>query len=140
VVQKLTELGVDRIIPLVADRSVVRRSGPRAEHALARMRRAAREAAAQSRRSWLPEVTEQVTLSAFARAVESAGGHPALAELGGDPPSLERPVVAVGPEGGWSDAERARCEARVGLGDAVLRATLLAGLRSALVAGAGHQP
>jgi RsmE family RNA methyltransferase len=89
-----------------------------------------------------------VTLSAFARAVESAGGHPALAELGGDPPSLERPVVAVGPEGGWSDAERELCRARVGLGDAVLRAetaavaagTLLAGLRSALVAGAGHQP
>ena len=147
VAQKLTELGVDRIVPLVADRSVVRWSGPRAERALERLRRAAREAAAQSRRSWLPEVAEPVTLAVFAREVEAAGGHLALAELGGDPPSLERPVVAVGPEGGWSDAERELCGARVGLGDAVLRAetaavaagTLLAGLRSALVGGVASQ-
>jgi len=40
VAQKLTELGVDRIVPLVADRSVVRWSGPRAERALERLRRA----------------------------------------------------------------------------------------------------
>ena len=147
VVQKLTELGVDRMVPLVADRSVVLWSGPRADNALKRMRRAAREAAAQSRRSWLPEVAEPVSLSVFAGAVEAAGGHLALAELGGDPPSLERPVVAVGPEGGWSDAERELCRARVGLGDAVLRAetaavaagTLLAGLRSALVGGVAGQ-
>jgi len=146
-VQKLTELGVDRIVPLVADRSVVRWSGPRAERALERLRRAAREAAAQSRRSWLPEVAEPVTLAVFVREVEAAGGHLALAELGGDPPSLERPAVAVGPEGGWSDAERELCGATVGLGDAVLRAetaavaagTLLAGLRSALVGGVASQ-
>ena len=36
-------------------------------------------------------------------------------------PPLERPVLAVGPEGGCSDAERELVAARVSLGDAVLR-------------------
>lgn len=144
-VQKLTELGVDRMVPLVTDRSVVRWSGPRADRAMVRLRRVAREAAAQSRRSWLPDVAEPVTLSAFAGLVRAAGGHLALADPDGRPPTLERPVVAVGPEGGWSDAERELVAARVTLGDAILRTetaavaagTLLAGLRSALVGGVG---
>jgi 16S rRNA (uracil1498-N3)-methyltransferase len=109
----------------------------------------AREAAAQSRRSWLPEVAEPLALSEFARQVSAAGDQVALADRDGQPPSLERPVVAIGPEGGWSEAERDLGLARVALGDAVLRAetaavaagTLLAGLRSSLVGGlAGHSP
>ena len=144
VVQKLTELGVDRIVPLATDRSVVRWSGDRAEHALERLRRVAREAAAQSRRTWLPEVAEPLGLGAFAQEVGAAGGQLVLADQDGEPPTLERPSVAVGPEGGWSDAERAMGLARVTLGDGVLRAetaavaagTLLAGLRASLVADA----
>ena len=144
VVQKLTELGVDRIVPLATDRSVVRWSGDRAEHALERLRRVAREAAAQSRRTWLPEVAEPLGLGAFAQEVGAGGGQLVLADQDGDPPTLERPSVAVGPEGGWSDAERAMGLARVTLGDGVLRAetaavaagTLLAGLRASLVADA----
>lgn len=149
VVQKLTELGVDRIVPLVTERSVVVWSGSRADRALGRLRKVAREAAAQSRRSWLPEVAEPLALSEFARQVSAAGDQVALADRDGQPPSLERPVVAIGPEGGWSEAERDLGLARVALGDAVLRAetaavaagTLLAGLRSSLVGGlAGHSP
>ena len=55
VVQKLTELGVDRIVPIHAARSVVRWDGERGERAVARLTRVAREAAAQARRTWLPE-------------------------------------------------------------------------------------
>lgn len=143
VVQKLTELGVDRIVPLATDRSVVRWTGVRADRALERLRRVAREAAAQSRRSWLPVVAPPLTLAAFEREVSAAGGRLALADRDGGPPSLDHPALAVGPEGGWSDAERSLGLDEVALADAVLRAetaavaagTLLAGLRASLVAG-----
>src|SRR5665213_1396503 len=49
VVQKLTELGVDRIVPILTARSVVRWEGERATKAVERLRRVAREGAAQSR-------------------------------------------------------------------------------------------
>jgi 16S rRNA (uracil1498-N3)-methyltransferase len=145
VVQKLTELGVDRIVPLSSDRAVVRWSGLRGDRALERLRRVAREAAAQSRRSWLPEVAEPLSVVSFAHQVSAAGGELALADPAGRPPALTRPVVAVGPEGGWSDAERSLGLPRVTVGDAILRAetaavaagTLLAGLRACLVAGVG---
>src|ERR1700722_5793986 len=56
VVQKLTELGIDRVVPLVSERSVVRWSGARGQGAVARLRRGAREAAGsgcpRSARSW----------------------------------------------------------------------------------------
>ena len=69
-VQKLTELGVDRIVPLVAARSVVRWTGDRGEAVVARWRRVAREAAMQSRRAWLPAVEGAVS---FGEAVGWAG-------------------------------------------------------------------
>jgi 16S rRNA (uracil1498-N3)-methyltransferase len=137
-VQKLTELGVDRIVPLVADRGVVRWQGARQASALDRLRRIAREAAAQSRRAWLPEVGPLHTLGEL---TGEAGGQLALAERGGEPPSLDLPVVAVGPEGGWSERELGLGLPVVGLGDQVLRAetaavaagTLLGALRAGLV-------
>src|SRR5262245_26331825 len=48
-IQKLTELGVDRILPVVSDRSVSRPDPARAAGALERWRRIAREAARQCR-------------------------------------------------------------------------------------------
>ena len=56
IVQKLTELGVDRILPFTAARSVVRWDEAKATRNLARLRRVAVEAAMQSRQRWLPEV------------------------------------------------------------------------------------
>ncbi len=136
VVQKLTELGVDRILVLLADRSVVRWGAERAPRHLERLARVSREAAMQSRRARLPDVGP---LLAVADAASQPGA--ALADAGGEPPSLERPLVLVGPEGGWSSEERALDVPRVGLGPAVLRAetaavaaaVLLTGLRAGLV-------
>src|SRR5690606_28787418 len=56
IVQKLTELGVDRICPFRADRSVVRWDSARAAKATARWRTVARNAAMQCHRPWLPVV------------------------------------------------------------------------------------
>jgi 16S rRNA (uracil1498-N3)-methyltransferase len=127
-VQKLTELGVDRIAPFVAAHSVVRWDDERAGRQLERLRRVAKEAAMQCRRSYLPEVAD---LADFATVAGLPGA--ALADAGGGPPTLARPVVLVGPEGGWSDDERASGPAPVGLGDHVLRAETAAIAAAALL-------
>jgi 16S rRNA (uracil1498-N3)-methyltransferase len=137
VVQKLTEVGVDRIVPLSSSRSVVRWDAPRAERNVERLRRVAREAAMQSRRNRLPDVTDVLPFA----DVALAGAAVALAEVGGKPPSLEHPFVLVGPEGGWDHAELACDLPLVGLGPNVLRAetaavaagVLLCALRGGLV-------
>ena len=118
VVQKLTELGVDALVPLHSARSVVRWSGEREARALARLRRVAREAAAQSRRVWLPEVAAVATVAGLGERDAPL----ALAQMGGPPPRRADQVVAVGPEGGWDEAELAAGHPVVGLGPGVLRA------------------
>src|SRR5205085_4348243 len=136
-VQKLTEVGVDRIVALVAARTVVRWTGDRGAAVVERWRRVAREAAMQSRRAWLPAVEAPMPFGAAA-----AWPGAALAVGGGDPPSLGRPVVLVGPEGGWDPSELDPGLPTVGLGPNVLRTetaalaagTLLVALRSGLVA------
>jgi 16S rRNA (uracil1498-N3)-methyltransferase len=125
VVQKLTELGVDRILPVLSERSVVRPDPSRAASTLARWRRVALEAARQCRRSRLPEVAELAPIDALA-------GHPGIviAEWGAPPPGDLGPppgdelLAVVGPEGGFVPGEEdaLRPWARVGLGPHVLRA------------------
>jgi 16S rRNA (uracil1498-N3)-methyltransferase len=143
VVQKLTELGVDRIVAFTAGRSVARWDGERAERHVARLRKVAREAAMQCRRAHLP-VVEGVVDFATAAAIPGA----ALADAGGGPPSLTTPTVLIGPEGGWTEEEWALGLVTVGLGEHVLRAetaaiaagTLLSSLRSGRVGHAGSLP
>ena len=135
-VQKLTEVGVDRIVPVAAARSVVRWTPERAAVQVERLRRVARESAMQCRRTWLPEVDE---LAGFAAVAARPGA--SLAAVGGRPPTLAFPVVLVGPEGGWADEELAVGLPRVALGPHVLRAEtaavlaggLLCALRSGIV-------
>jgi 16S rRNA (uracil1498-N3)-methyltransferase len=132
VTQKLTELGVDRIVPIQAARSVVRWGGERGDRAVERLRRVAREASAQSRRPWLPDVTAVTRLDSLASLVEVA---PCLAQPGGGRPSLSRPAIAIGPEGGWDDDELALFGAAVGLGPTVLRAETAAVVAGAIMCG-----
>jgi 16S rRNA (uracil1498-N3)-methyltransferase len=146
VVQKLTELGVDRIVPLTSERSVVRWDGRRGATAVARLRRVAREAAAQCRRVWLPEITDVIDFADLVGLAEP--GAVVLAQLSGDRPNRSHHVVAVGPEGGWSETELASGLPTVGFGLSVLRAetaavtagALMASLRTGTVAAVGVSP
>jgi 16S rRNA (uracil1498-N3)-methyltransferase len=117
VVQKLTELGVDRIALFDAARSVVRWDVDKVARNVERLRRVAREAAMQCRRARLPVVDAPVP---FTELVARPGV--AVATRDGEPPSLAWPTVCVGPEGGWTDDELALAPHRVALGDHVLRA------------------
>jgi len=117
VVQKLVEVGIDDIRPFRAERSVVHWDAAKAEKNQSRLDRVAREAVMQCRRAWLPTIHPVVDFEMIA-ALPSA----ARADRGGGAVSLAHPTVLVGPEGGWSDAERAVDLPVVGLSTAVLRA------------------
>lgn len=117
VVQKLTELGADRIVPMTAERSVVRWTPERADAQRARWERIVREAVMQSRRVTVP-IVEPV--GRFADVAVRPGAR--LAAVGGGPITAQPGPILIGPEGGWSDAELERPLSRVGLGDTVLRA------------------
>jgi RsmE family RNA methyltransferase len=82
----------------------------------------------QSRRAWLPAVED---LSSFVEVAARPGA--ALAEPGAPGPSLDRPLVLVGPEGGWTDDEAATQVPRVGLGPTVLRTETAALAAAALL-------
>jgi 16S rRNA (uracil1498-N3)-methyltransferase len=128
-VQKLTEVGVDVIVPFVAARSVVKWDPDKAARNAERFERVAREAAMQSRRVWLPQVRPVVP---FAEAVTQNAGRPAgssgsigslaLAEPGGESVSLAHSWVFVGPEGGWAPEELALGLPNCSLGSTILRA------------------
>jgi 16S rRNA (uracil1498-N3)-methyltransferase len=134
VVQKATELGVHRIVPVAAARSVVHLDEGRAAGRVARWRKIAREAARQCGRADAPvvelprpvrdavvDVPTGAWKAIFHEGVKGASLRKAL------PP--ERPaaaVVAVGPEGGFDAAEVEAAQAAgfvaVGLGPRILRA------------------
>lgn len=135
-VQKLTELGADVIVPMITSRSVVRWEGDAADRHVERLRRIAREAASQSRRTWLPVVED---VAPFAEVAARAGA--LMADREGDPLPEELPaeavVVLVGPEGGWSDEELARGLPRVALGPHVLRTETAAVAAATLLSAKG---
>jgi 16S rRNA (uracil1498-N3)-methyltransferase len=106
VVAQLTELGVSRIEPVRARRSVVRWSDDRAEAAVARLAAVAREAAMQCRRARIPEVTLVADLAALA----GRSGLVVAAREGGPANRVPLPpdgtwTVVVGPEGGFEPGE-----------------------------------
>jgi 16S rRNA (uracil1498-N3)-methyltransferase len=127
VVQRLVEVGVDRILPVHSERSQVRLEAARAARASVRWNAVAEAAAKQSRRVWLP-VVEPVGEWTTAFPVGVAGVvlweesdvalRTVLDGLAGEPDL----VLGVGPEGGLTAAEvRASGLAHATMGETVLR-------------------
>ncbi len=128
VTQKATELGATSIVPLLTEKSVPPRD---LEHEKAhawpgQIIRAAK----QCRRSSLPELLAPTTFDAFlASPAAQADLALCLDDIAGAaPPVVEAPkkiLLLVGPEGGFSDAERKKLEGKVHpwiLGGRILRA------------------
>jgi 16S rRNA (uracil1498-N3)-methyltransferase len=142
IVQKGTELGVSRLVPWQAERSVVRLDPDRAAERARRWRRIAEEAARQCGRAEVPEVALPGTLAA---ALDAPGGFVRIAfHAGAGAPlaSLVRPgtpgtLAVVGPEGGLTEREVEACVAAgcglATLGPRVLRAETAAVVAAALL-------
>jgi 16S rRNA (uracil1498-N3)-methyltransferase len=128
--EKLTELGVGRVVPMIAQRTeehLAKAAAKRVE----RWRKIAREASQQARRIAPPEIVEPVALKNTIAGVQ--GSRIVLSEaekqislkavLLESPPPL---ALAFGPEGGWSEAELALFNAGgwkpAWLGHTILRA------------------
>jgi len=130
-VEGLTEVGVDRIVPWAAARCVAVWAPERGARSLGRWRSTAREAAKQSRRAWIPEVTEPASTGQVAALIAAASCAIVLdPEAGQSLAGTEMPasgdvLVVVGPEGGITDDEitafLAAGAAARGLGPTVLR-------------------
>ena len=114
--EKATELGVSRIVPLVAarsEKSLLARAPKRAE----RWKKILLEASQQSRRLGIPELAPLTRLEA---ALSSHSGRlkillserPEAPSLRGilEAQNAAAAVLALGPEGGWADAELQRAE------------------------------
>lgn len=113
-VQKTVELGVDRIVFVDAAHSAVRWKPERATKQLARLRRIADESTRQSRRVWRTQLDGPVPAEQLLPGA-------VIAEPGGARLEGDESLVAIGPEGGWSEAELALASRRVGLGPNILR-------------------
>jgi 16S rRNA (uracil1498-N3)-methyltransferase len=156
-IEKCTEIGVSRIIPLVARRTETHLAASAVKRR-ERWERIARQASEQSRRSTPPEISAPTKLAPLAKSV-IAGGAPALpgivlAESGettllgdvigarlasrdsSESPNRSHVTLAVGPEGGWTDEELRWFQesgwAFASLGDTILRAETAAIVASAI--------
>lgn len=127
-VQKATELGVARIVPLAMDRSVVRLDAGKASKRMQHWRGIAIGACEQSGRVVIPKIDAPTTLEQFL----AAQGNASLAMLDADGDRYDdwqnkgdALTLVVGPEGGYSDAERERLAAagaaRWAMGPRILR-------------------
>jgi len=111
-VEKATELGVECIVPVEAERSEKGLARAAAKR-LDRWKRIAREASEQSRRVRLPEIEACIGLPAALATVadlrymlEERTAPPILRALPAERSPRDRMALLVGPEGGWTDRER----------------------------------
>ncbi len=138
ILQKCTELGVSRIVPVVTARTVVQLDGKRAASKLQRWGKIVAEASRQSMRPIPPEVTEPVEFGEALADWQASGGLGLFCDeglagedsagLGQMLAKLELPQrlgAFIGPEGGFTQDEAEMAVAAglvaVGLGDRILR-------------------
>jgi 16S rRNA (uracil1498-N3)-methyltransferase len=141
-VETMTEVGVDQVIPWAAARCVTQWRAERGAKSLAKWRAAAREAAKQARRAWVPQITDLAGTAQVADVLAAASLAVVLHEEASVPlagvtvPADGDLVVVVGPEGGIAPEELDRFAAAGAtphrLGPTVLR-TSTAGVAAAAV-------
>jgi 16S rRNA (uracil1498-N3)-methyltransferase len=124
-VEKATELGIARLQPVVTQRTIVDRVN------LERLRAITIEAAEQCDRTALPALAEPVKLAALLRDWDAGRTLVFADEQGGEPlAKVAQPgpaAILIGPEGGFTEEERASIRARafaraITLGPRILRA------------------
>jgi 16S rRNA (uracil1498-N3)-methyltransferase len=145
-IEKTTELGVDKIVPVLTIRSErgLFESSPKR---VSRWSRIARESSQQSRRVRSPELSPALRLEAALKHeadlryfLEENMAPPLLRSLPEDRGTGARIAIMVGPEGGWTDGERGLAIAAawqpVSLGPQILRAETAAAAAVAIAVNA----
>ena len=141
IIQKATELGAHRIVPVKMTRSNVRIDEKKADRKAERLHEIAKSAASQSKRGIIPEISATIDLAAALHSVEDADiklicyeEETARGTLSACLPKLasaKKITLLVGPEGGISEDEWQAAKAAgfqsVSLGRRILR-TETAGL------------
>lgn len=111
IVEKAVEMGVARLVPITAQRSVIQLSAERREKRLAHWQRIAVAASEQCGRDRIMEVAPPQALAAWLEDTDTGllrlACHPEAGEsLAGAVQQHAGPLaLMVGPEGGWSDDE-----------------------------------
>ena len=111
ILQKATELGVQAIVPVNAERTEVKLDAARAEKRLAHWRSVVASACGQSGRATVPAVAAPQGVQEAALAMPAGAlkvtldplGEHRLSTLDAAPGGV---VIAIGPEGGWSPRDR----------------------------------
>jgi 16S rRNA (uracil1498-N3)-methyltransferase len=111
VVQKATELGATRIIPLLTERSVVRLDSKQSARKLQHWQGIAIAACEQSGRNRIPDMAAPLDLHDFLRGIDSRATRLLLSPSGTQRVNdLEAPdggiVILIGPEGGLAESEQ----------------------------------
>jgi len=111
VIQKATELGVRRIVPVQSQRSVLRLSGERAVKRLAHWRQVAVAACEQCGRNRVPQVDEIQSLPQFLAATQDTQATRLILSLRGQeklsavPQPQGNIILLIGPEGDFEEGE-----------------------------------
>lgn len=114
VIQKGTEVGVKKFIPVAAKRSVVQFTGPKAQRRCQRWQRVAREAAKQCGRGLVPQVyapqelsaaLEMIATCAFTVVFWEGEKKTGLKQVLASPVDRNSVGIVIGPEGGWTEEE-----------------------------------
>lgn len=114
-VEKATELGVGKLIPLECDRSVVRTDGKKLE----KLRRASVEACKQCGRNWRMPILPAISMAQLGAQVEPPGVlFDAAGVIWSGRSAPEFQTAVIGPEGGWTPRE---LETAAGLGLEIVR-------------------
>ena len=149
-IEKCTELGVARIVPVIARRTDAHLASAAAKR-MERWRRIALQAAEQSRRPTPPEIaapvklSDAVTLTGSLRIVLSESEHQLQLRdaIESQPTDTEEyTILAVGPEGGWTADELQEFQQAgwisASLGNTILRAETAAIAATAIIISALH--
>ncbi len=132
VIQKTTELGVTRIVPIVTEYSDIKRAEERAEQRLQRWRRISLEALKQCGRRRLVEICDPKPFDDFCGStvsdeclIFSERGGESLREIAVNLQGVNQISLCVASEGGWSERELRKAESSgfkpVSLGSRILR-------------------
>ncbi|NNE94364.1 MAG: 16S rRNA (uracil(1498)-N(3))-methyltransferase [Verrucomicrobiales bacterium] len=117
IIQKATELGASKIVPLLSERTVVQLDGSDLVKKQEKWQRVALEACKQCGQNWLPEVSRPVTVEQFLQSPEATDSFRLVAAISDEAQSLkdilaeqgdQRPesaTILIGPEGDFTPAE-----------------------------------